>query len=200
MTKISSIGSLPMVHNLEGGKPHPLEFPLINNDVTILQTATEVPCGRFDWKVLKTRRALLRMGQIVPSIVIIAIIQCYALSGTLLLFLSINALIGTLLLLGDLIIVAHPLRQAFTPVLWFKVELWFTGLVAVAFHTMAFAVFADGMRWYRISSNAVAAAFGFVNEAMYLADWWINFNNRQKTVRKLVKEQENEFKEEAMTN
>ncbi|XP_062542911.1 uncharacterized protein LOC134210700 [Armigeres subalbatus] len=199
MTKISTIGSLPMVHNVEGGKPHPLEFPL-KNDVTILQTPTDISCGRFDWKALKKPRSLLRLGQIAASIVTIATIHYYSVFATLLLFLSINAVIGTVLLLADWVILDHPLRRAFTPALWFKLELWFSGLVAVAFHVMAFAVFAEGMRWYRANSNYVAATFGFLNEAMYVVDWWINFSKRQQIVRKLMKEQENEAEEDAVAN
>ncbi|XP_062542947.1 uncharacterized protein LOC134210721 [Armigeres subalbatus] len=197
MAKTSAIGSLPMVHNLEQGKPHPLEFPL-SNDVIILLPPTDTPNGRFDWKVLKTRRAVLRLGQIASSIVICALTVCYGLPETLLLFLAINALIGAVILLGDMVIRANPLRRAFTAVLWFKVELWYTGLVALAFHTMAMAVLVDGVHWYGIDSNHVAAAFGFVNVVLYLMDWWINFNKRHEMIQSLETKQANEVEKEAV--
>ncbi|XP_001660116.2 uncharacterized protein LOC5572010 [Aedes aegypti] len=193
MSKISTIGSAPMVHNCDHKKSHPLEFP-VNNDVTILQSPADCPDGRFDWKELKTLRSALKLGQITAAIVILALTRTRgrrnsepldSLPEISYIFLAINALIGTVLSLADAIIKAHPLRKAFTPVLWFQVELWFAGLAAIAFHSLAYSVLVMSLNYYSIEINRVAAAFGFVNAGLYLMSWWRNFSKREEIVRKL---------------
>ncbi|XP_019564847.3 uncharacterized protein LOC109432948 [Aedes albopictus] len=193
MSKISTTGSPPTVHNFDQKTAHPLEFP-VNNDVTILQSPARCQCGWFDWNVLKTVRSALKIGQITAAIVILALIRTRrrhnsepldSLPEIAFLFLAINALIGTVLSLGDSILKVHPLRKAFTPVLWFRVELWLTGLAAVAFHTLAYVVLVFALNYYGYATNIVASAFGFVNAGLYLVNWWMNFSKRHETVRKL---------------
>ncbi|KXJ69254.1 uncharacterized protein LOC109432949 [Aedes albopictus] len=195
MSKISTVGSPPAVHNSDhkDKTSNPLEFPL-NNDVTILQSPAPCPDGPFDWKVLKTVRSALKLGQITAAIVILALTRTRSrrnsepldsLAEMAFLFLAINALIGTVLSLADSILIAHPLRKAFTPVLWFRVKLWLTGLAAVAFHTLAYFVLVIALNYYGYESNIVAAAFGFFNAGLYLVDWWLDFSKRHEIVRNL---------------
>lgn len=187
-----------MVHNFDHKTSHPLEFP-VNNDVTILQSPTRCPCGRFDWKVLKTLRSVLKLGQITAAIVILVLTRTRSrrnsepldsLPEITFIFMAINALIGTVLSLADSVLTAHPLRKAFTPVLWFQVQLWLAGLASVAFHTLAYLVLVFSLNYYGYEANRVAAAFGFVNAALYLVDWWMNFSNRHEIVRKLENERD----------
>ncbi|XP_062542972.1 uncharacterized protein LOC134210739 [Armigeres subalbatus] len=196
MIKSTSIVSLPMDPKLEHGKAHPLEFPL-NNDISVLRTQPNRPSGRSS---RRTSRTWLRLGQIVASIVTIASTALYPQPGTQsLVFLAINALIGTLILFGDSINKSHPLRRAFSPIVWFKVELWFAGLMAAAFHMQTIVLFVDGIRWFRFDVYSLTALC-LVNEVMYLADWWTNFNKRQEIVKNLNNEQHNTVEQEAMIN
>ncbi|XP_062542958.1 uncharacterized protein LOC134210731 [Armigeres subalbatus] len=193
MIKSSTIESLLVDHNLEQGKTHPLDFPLKND---VLQTNRDCQSSRSSWK---TPRTLLRLGQIATSIVIIVLTISYPQPTTRsLIHLALSALIGTLILLGDSVIEAHPLRRGFTPVLWFKVELWYTAMVAVAFHALTIVLLVDGIRWDRFNVYHLMVAFGLVNEVMYLADWWTNFNNLQEIFNNLNKEQHNAVQQEAI--
>ncbi|XP_062542936.1 uncharacterized protein LOC134210715 [Armigeres subalbatus] len=208
MSKISTIGSLPTVHNFDQKKSHPLQFPL-ENDVAILQSSKNGPNSRFNWQVLKSLNSVLKMGQIVAAVLILTLTRTRARSYSELvvslpensyIFLSINALMVTAALLGDSIVTVHPLRQAFTPVLRNKVELWFTGLVAVAFHTLAYSVLAMNLNYHGIGINIVAAVFGFANASLYFVDWCMNFNRRHVIRGMLCRGEISEYEQDQLSN
>ncbi|XP_062542989.1 uncharacterized protein LOC134210754 [Armigeres subalbatus] len=208
MSKISTIGSIPTVHNSEQKKSNPLQFPS-RNDVPILYTSRDGAGCRFNWKVLKSWNSALKIGQIIAAIVILVLTQTRrrrnsepldSLPEISFIFLAINALMVTVVLLGDSIITVHPLRRTFSPVLRNKVELWFTGLAAVSFHTLAYSVLMMAFNYYNIEINQVAAAFGFVNAGLYFVDWCMNFKKRRVIRRMLDRGEISEDEQEPLFN
>ncbi|XP_062537307.1 uncharacterized protein LOC134205758 [Armigeres subalbatus] len=174
----------------------PLQFSL-NNDAAILQNSPATANGRFNWKELATFRTALKLGQNISAILILLFVlsksRYYgAALGTQLevsyIFLAINSLIGTVLLMGDALIKTHPLRRAFSSVLWFRVELWFNGLTAAAYYILGYCMLVDGFRYYEIGNNRLAAIFGFIAALLHLVDWWMSFSKRRDTIRRLENE------------
>ncbi|XP_062543002.1 uncharacterized protein LOC134210762 [Armigeres subalbatus] len=201
MSEISAIVSISPDHNIDQEKSNPLHIPS-NNDAPTKEAAKSL----FNWKALTTFRTTFKIGEIISAIVILVFVlskrRIYYRDplGTPLeisyIFLAINSLIGTVLLLGNSIIEAQPLGRAFTSVLWFRVELWFNGLTAVIYYTWGYCVLMSGFLNYEIGNNHLAAYFGFFAALLHLVDWWMSFSKRHATIRKLENEKDDAAEKE----
>lgn len=105
-------------------------------------------------------------------------------------------MVSTVLVLGDMLLTSRPLRRAFTPIVWFRMELWFTGLATLAYYVLAYYVLIMSYENYNVRVNRVASAFGFVSAGLYLVDWWTNFRKRHEIVQEMYPEVEGENNQE----
>ncbi|XP_062548109.1 uncharacterized protein LOC134213260 [Armigeres subalbatus] len=206
MNKISTIISIPTVHKVDQSKKIlPQEF-LLNNDVTILRNPPESANGLINWKVLTTFRTALKAGQIISAIWILVYLLSKSHSyqyepfftplEVSYVFLTVNSVIGTVLLLGDSLLEARPVRRAFTSVQWFRVELWFTGLAAAGYYILGYCVLSDLFRVYPIGNNRSAATIGFIAALLFLVDWWMHFSKRRGIIRRLENEKDGDAEQE----
>lgn len=183
----SSAAEIPAIHKPLLKQSHALQFPL--DDVTILQRPADCPRSWFNRKALKNLNVALNLGQIVSAIVILALTRVrdrpMGRSGEFqsfpeapYIFLAINAMAATFILLGDSLLTTRPLRCVFTPTLWFQVQLWFTGCAALMYHVLAYYVLITSLKYYGLENNTISGAFGFVAAALYLVDWYRKFSKR----------------------
>nr|XP_019525524.2 uncharacterized protein LOC109397677 [Aedes albopictus] len=188
MNKVSMTASLPIVHKSERKKLAAIQFPLFN-DVTILQSPMGVPPRLFNWRALKSLQSSLKLGQILAAFLTLLFIRPrlsyhndrYFWPDLSYFIFAFTALIGTVILLADAIFTNQPHGRAFSSLEWFRVNLWYNGLVVVGFYTQAFSVLVLALWDIRSCSfNIVAAAFGFVATVLYAVDWWMNFCGRRE--------------------
>ncbi|XP_065090396.1 uncharacterized protein LOC135711470 [Ochlerotatus camptorhynchus] len=179
----------PGIHNFLQKQNHSVQFPL--DDDTILQNPSECPWSWFNQKALKSLRSALKLGQIIAAIVILVLTHMRnrrstepfeAFPEVPYIFFTINAMAVTVLLLGDSLLTARPLCRAFTPMVWFRMELWFTGLAAMVYHVLAYYVLIMSFQYYGLASNRVASAFGFVSAGLYLVDWICNYFSKRHAI------------------
>lgn len=175
-------------HPVSHKQNHAVQFPL--EDVTILQNPSGNSCSNcFNWNALKTQSTKLKAAQIVSAIVILVLTQLrymyLSLELPYVLF-TYSATSATAVLLIDSVLTGRPLRRAFTPVLWFRMELLFNGIAALVYHLLAYYVIIMSFQLYRADYNIVAGAFGFVSAALHLSDWWSNFSKRHEIIREMA--------------
>lgn len=164
---------IPLRDDEEGTKPAP--------------QPRKIPWTLIPWGVLKTPRSLLKMAQVLLGLIFIALIHGLVRNALnknfpdcVLLFVTYNVTLLTLVVLIDSTVKSQPLRATFTPQLWDRVEIWYSGLLVLVFHLLAFrcAILGNQIHFSRAQAF-LTVLFGFATAAAYLADWWRMFRVRK---------------------
>ncbi|XP_065090394.1 uncharacterized protein LOC135711469 [Ochlerotatus camptorhynchus] len=175
------------------------------NDQTEVKNSVEIPLAgqsteagakKPPWLALKKYvnaknvRRLLKIGQVLIGVVILALIRprnrCgffYNHQGIpeyVLIMLTYMVTVITLVLLVDSFVKGQPIRKVFTLDLWSRLELWFTGLAALVLHIVSYFVLALNVNCPYASPNWTGTSFGLVASGLYLADWWRVFSDRKQ--------------------
>ncbi|XP_058827751.1 uncharacterized protein LOC131687668 [Topomyia yanbarensis] len=179
------------------------EPPTSSRDSTMeAKNAVEVPLAgsegkagtprkpsQFDWDVLKTWKGALKLAQLVAGIIILGLehprpkLPTYSTVDGLLFFITLYVTIATLVILVDALQKTHPVRNTFGPYHWFRVELYFTGLVAVGLHILGFLVLMSAVSyWWVPELNLAGSVIALVASALYFIDWWRLFSGRSAVV------------------
>lgn len=197
---------LPVVHKNSSKDATLIEMSDKPSDQTDMKNSVEIPLAgqstegaakKPPWLVLKKYvnaknvRRLLKVGQVLIGLLILALIRPKNRCGFLynhqglpeyvLILLTYLATVVTLVLLVDSFVKGQPIRRVFTLELWSRLELWFTGLVALVLHVVSYFVLALNLNCtYPSSMNITGISFGLIVSGLYLADWWRIFSDRKQ--------------------
>ncbi|XP_055599318.1 uncharacterized protein LOC129748669 [Uranotaenia lowii] len=152
----------------------------------VVENPVQIPSG-WDWASLMTVKGHLKVGQVIATIVSLSLIRpdetCVDQQRAELLytfiFVNMNTLALTLIILADTVARGRLLKGLFTPAILERAELWLTGLATALIYFYGYwVVIYSASCYYPKGLNIASGSVGFISGLLYLVDWGRVFRNR----------------------